>query len=165
VTAAAVAGDELVTVRILRFPLELWARSSEHHEGLLREFALLRAAGRLPLEAGGGHDVPLRLQQLVDALTSQYAEAVSAADDLRDEALARGDATIDLEYQLPRAAGVASEALLQLLAETDEFCRRGQDLLTTPPPPDQIAFREWYLGEFTRQLAGEPPTPWPGPLD
>jgi uncharacterized protein YfaT (DUF1175 family) len=28
-------------------------------------------------------------------------------------------------------------------------------------PPEAVAFRRWYLGEFTAQLQGEPPLPWP----
>jgi hypothetical protein len=26
-------------------------------------------------------------------------------------------------------------------------------------------FARWYLDEFRRQIAGEPPQPWAGPLD
>jgi hypothetical protein len=51
--------------------------------------------------------------------------------------------------------------LQTLLEEVDVFCRE-QRLLTLEPGPQQIALRSWYLGEFTRQTAGEAPTPWPG---
>ena len=51
--------------------------------------------------------------------------------------------------------------LLTLLEDVDVFCRE-QRLLTLAPSPQQIALREWYLGEFTRQAAGEAPTPWSG---
>ncbi len=44
--------------------------------------------------------------------------------------------------------------------EADDYCRAGQHLLTLVTPPEALAFRRWYLGEFVRQIAGEQPRPW-----
>ncbi len=48
-----------------------------------------------------------------------------------------------------------------MLDEADAYCRQGSHLLTLQTPPDQRAFRTWFLAEFLSQLAGGPPTPWP----
>ena len=39
------------------------------------------------------------------------------------------------------------------------------DLITVAMPEDCRAFREWFLEEFARQAAGQPPTPWEGPWE
>jgi hypothetical protein len=51
--------------------------------------------------------------------------------------------------------------LRELLEAADAFCRE-QRLLTLEPTAQQRELRTWYLGEFTRQVAGEEPTPWQG---
>jgi len=51
--------------------------------------------------------------------------------------------------------------LREVLDEADAFCRE-QRLLTPPPTPQLLAMRNWYLGEFVRQGAGEEPLPWTG---
>jgi hypothetical protein len=48
--------------------------------------------------------------------------------------------------------------------EAAEHSRAEQRLLTLEPTPQQLALRTWYLGEFTRQAAGQAPAPWPGSL-
>jgi hypothetical protein len=32
-------------------------------------------------------------------------------------------------------------------------------------PDLHVRFADWYLDEFRRQIAGEPPHPWDGPLE
>ncbi len=51
-----------------------------------------------------------------------------------------------------------------LLVEVDDYCRNG-DLLTLAAPADVTALRDWTMSELLRQFAGEPPTPWSGPVD
>ena len=147
--------DGLTAVRLLRFPVDVWARSNEHWEGLRREFALI-ALHR-------DSDVPRRLLELVEALVGEYQETVADAARLRDEAHLRGDKEVpELVYHLPRQAGAAAViSLARMLDEADEFCRQGEHLLTLATPPEALAFRRWYLGEFTAQLQGLPPLPWP----
>ena len=57
---------------------------------------------------------------------------------------------------MPRSTGESMAALSGLLVEADDFCREG-DLITVAMPPDCRAFREWFLGEFVRQIAGSAP--------
>jgi hypothetical protein len=50
------------------------------------------------------------------------------------------------------------------MAEADDFCRREQ-MLTLQRSDAVRNFSTWYLSEFRRQVAGEPPQPWDGPLN
>lgn len=58
-------------------------------------------------------------------------------------------------------AVAATVSLARMLDEADEFCRSGNHLLTLATPPELLAFRRWYLGEFNAQLQGQSPLPWP----
>jgi hypothetical protein len=150
---------DIVEVRLLRFPLPLWARAREHHDELMREFALLALSSE-----PARRDVPARLQALIDALGRQYGAAVEVSNVERDRAWRRGEAACDLVYRVPRSARHACVQLSAMLDEADRFCRAGHDLLTLAAPPDIVAFRRWYLDEFVRQIDGQEPTPWPGAL-
>lgn len=148
-------GNELHEVRLVGFPLRLYQQAAEHHEELMREFQLLT------IDPPSGADVPRRLVELVGELTASYGTVSAGAEAERDAALARGDEAIDLTYHVPADVGPACAALDRMLDEADEFCRSEQ-LLTLASAPDTAAFRKWYLHEFGAQLAGKPPTPWPG---
>ena len=45
-----------------------------------------------------------------------------------------------------------------------QFCRQEQ-MLALARSEVQHRFAQWYLEEFRRQIAGEPPQPWDGPYD
>jgi hypothetical protein len=143
--------NELVTVRILGMPLDVMERSAEHSDELLREFALIR-------EEGSDH-VPVRLLALIEELRSRFGSFSEGPRQAMQDAIARGDATIDLSYDVPPAVAAAARQLGDLLDEADEFCRAG-DLLTLATQPEAVAFRHWYLQEFQRQVDGQPPRPW-----
>ena len=145
--------DGLRDVRLLGFPLDVHQRATEHHEELMREFRLLT------LDTPSAADVPKRLVDLIAELTQAYGGVSQVADAERDAALARGDATVDLTYTVPAGAAEACRRLDVMLDEADEFCR-GDRLLTLATPPESLAFRKWYLGEFVAQLDGAAPTPW-----
>ena len=147
---------ELHTVRILAFPIPVYLRANEAFEGLRREFALM-ALGTPDPEA-----VPERLERLIVALTEEFQGVSADADRVRDEAVERGDEVVgELLHNVPGAAAPACVALNDMLDEADEFCRRGDLLLSLASTPEALAFRRWYLGEFTGQIAGLPPVPWP----
>ena len=142
---------DLITVRILGIPLDIMQRSAEHSDELLREFALIR-------EEGTDH-VPARLLRVIEELRGRFGAFAAGPRQAMQEALERGDHSVDLEYVVPPEVGGAAERLRALLDEADQFCRAG-DLLTLATPPDGLAFRQWYLEEFERQIAGRPPRPW-----
>ena len=146
---------ELIEVRLVDMSLPAYSHSTEHHDELLREFALIQS--REPTE---GHNVPRRLLAVIDTLNNEYAGMTALPQADLQAALERGDPSIDLVYHMPPAVGPACAQLLALLREADDYCRHG-DLLTLAPPPDAVAFREWLLLEFVNQVEGKPPTPWP----
>jgi hypothetical protein len=148
--------SELVSVSILGMPLEVMQRASEHSDELLREFALIR-------EDHSDH-VPARLLALIEDLRGRFGSFSEGPRQAMQAALERGDATIDLHYQVPPAVAAAARQLGNLLDEADEFCRSG-DLLTLATQPEGVAFRHWYLDEFQRQVGGLPPRPWTSTLD
>lgn len=158
-TAPTAEGD-LRTVRLLQLPVQVWAASQEHHDELLREFALMTVGHTDgdPVSA----PVPLRLLRLVDDLTRRFA---GTSDEQRERlfaAAAQGVRYVDeLEYHLPPAAGPACVQLAHMLDEADEYCRDGEHLLTLATPDEVRLFRDWYLGDIARQLEGAPPEPWP----
>jgi hypothetical protein len=150
-----------ITVELLRYPLRMYVRSRAHFEELVREFQLVGVGE----EAGETErPVPQRLLELVDKVTKQYAGRVEAIEAVRAEAIERGETSMDLSYELPVEAAAVIGQLRDLLAECDEFCRRGEYLLTLATPPDIVAFREWNIGEILGQIEGAAPTPWPGEL-
>lgn len=151
-------GQELHVVHLLGLPVRLVLDGRDRHDSLLREFALLALSPR------DDRPQPPRLVALTELLGVQYGSAEPRPDDVVDAALQRGDATIDVTYEVPVSVLDAAARLEALMAEADEFCRSEQ-LLTLPRSPLQVRFADWYLGEFRRQLDGLPPQPWDGPLD
>jgi hypothetical protein len=151
------AEEELVTVRLLGVPVRLWASSAEHHEELMREFALIALS-----TSSGRSTLPSRLNQLIADVRARYGSG--SPDDLatRDAALAAGREALDLTYRVPFALREACVSLGSLLDEADEYCKADAYLLTLTTPPATAAFRRWFLGEFVRQIDGERPRPWPG---
>jgi hypothetical protein len=143
--------SDLVSVSILGLPLDIMQRSAEHSDELLREFALIR-------EESSDH-VPARLLALIEELRGRFGAVAEGPRRATQEALERGDDTIDLHYEVPPEMADGVRRLGALLDEADEFCRAG-DLLTLATMPDGLAFRRWYLEEFERQIAGERPRPW-----
>lgn len=62
---------------------------------------------------------------------------------------------------MPPEVAEGALALDDLLTEADKYCRAGQHLLTLAAESDVTRYRQWYLQEFVRQVAGGPPLPWP----
>jgi hypothetical protein len=146
----------LKTVRLEGLPLRMLAAAQEQVDGLLREFALVTG--------GGSSDgVPHRLLELAASLRGQYAAYTDDSRRRIDAAAHRRDVAIDVSMQVPADAADAAQRLLTLLDEADAYCRSG-DLLTLATPPDLLAFRRWYLGEFVRQISGAPQQRWSGPV-
>lgn len=150
------AASEFCEVRILGLPLAVQALAQEQHAELMREFALLEIAA----PTADDRHVPRRLRDLMSSLLDQYGAVGAGPDAEREAARARGDVTVDLVYLTPVAVGAACKALAALLDEADEFCHSGARLLTLAAPVELVAYRHWYLGEFTAQCRGDQPTSW-----
>ena len=151
----------MVTIELRRYPLDLYLRSRAHFDELMREFQLV---GFGVASGTSERPVPARLMDLVTEMTSRYAAQIEAIDAVRTAAIARGEQSIDMSYEVPAAVKPLLEQLTAVLLECDEYCRQGEHLLTLATPPDVASFREWNIGEIMRQLDGQPSTPWPGEL-
>ena len=151
-------GEETVEVHLLGTPLELLVSAREHHDDLTREFRLLSLAGTV-----SGRDAPVRLVELTEILGHRYGAATSRRDQEVDEALARGETTMDLVYEVPPGVSEAAVALDGLMREADDFCAAAQ-LMTLERDPLIKQFASWYLSQFVVQCAGGAPVPWTGPL-
>lgn len=149
--------DDLTDVRILALPIELWTQAQEHVEGLLREFTLITASTRQPESP----QVPLRLLGLIDELQRDYATMSIEQDETLNAAASEGRESVDLVYQVPPGVPDACRHLADALDAADEFCRTGEHLLTLATPPGALAFRQWFLDEFIRQVSGEAARSWP----
>lgn len=153
----APAAGRVAEVRLVGFPLDVYAAAAEHHAALTREFRLVAYGERQGTTEGS---LPARLLELVQELTGRYAGLTDQQDAVRDRALAEGRAEVDLVFHLPVGVRDACVALDRMLDEADEFCRSG-DLLTLATPWPLVLFRRWYLSQFVHQIDGAPPEPWP----
>jgi hypothetical protein len=148
----------LLEVHLLQVPVPLWAQAQEHSDSLQREFALMSMGGT----ADGERSVPARLLELVAALRGQYSSATT--EQVQQLLAAHGEGRGELPelvYRVPPGAAQAAQQVGDMFDEADAFCRDGRHLLTLATPPELVAFRRWYLGEFVRQADGSPPVPWP----
>jgi hypothetical protein len=154
---------DLLTVHVLRVPMAVSARSTQHFEELMREFALITLDTERDRESTDStRPVPERLLDVVAELTNEFAAFTAAVTAQREEAAARGDSEIDLTYHMPASIADAVRQLEALLEEVDDFCQSGQHLITLATPPESLAFRQWYFNEFLAQIErDEPPVPWP----
>ena len=103
----------------------------------------------------------MRLGQLVEDLTADYASFSGPQEQQLFAAAAAGDDELDLIYRVPAAVAPAARDLGDLLNEADEYCQAGQHLLTLTTPPELVRFREWFLDEFVQQAEGRSAVPWP----
>ncbi len=156
--------DQPCEVRLIGMPTALFVRAREHHDELLREFALMAIGDTGGPRDGSVRPRPPRLAELVELLGRRYSASASRADAERDAAIERGDPTVDLVYHVPPDLRPNLQMLRQLMADADEFCREEQ-LLTLPRDPAIAAFSTWYVDEFIHQIDGAAPTPWNGPLE
>jgi hypothetical protein len=150
--------DTMHEVRLLNLPVRLLASGRQHHDELMHEFAMLAVS------VEDRDAVPVRMLELIDTLGTRYGRAADRPDSLVDAAIARGEDSLDLTYQVPSHVVDAADALERMMDEADEFCRNEQ-MLTLSRSDVQRRFAKWYLDEFRRQVAGEEPRPWDGPRD
>lgn len=147
---------ELVRITLIGLPLDLQVKSSEHQDGLRREFRMLVEEGH----ADPG-SVPGRLVALAADLDRRFQSFGAAGRAEMDAAIARGDTSIDLTFEVPSAIGPAARDFGRMMEEADDYCSAGEHLLTLCTPPDVVVFRNWALDELVHQAEGALPVPWP----
>lgn len=144
--------DELREVHLRGLPLPQLAQSRDRIDALLREFDLIATARE-------DDHVPQRLTEFVRHARQAFSSFTRRPHLAIDAAIARGDQTIDIAFEVPEAVGQAARQLLSLLDEADRYCRSG-DLLTLVASPELGRFQTWYLNQFISQLEGDQPEPW-----
>jgi hypothetical protein len=149
----------LVRVHLIGVPLDLQVATSEHQDGLRREFRMLVEEGR-----ADNSSVPARLITLAANLDRRFQAFGAAGRQAMEAAIARGESTIDLIFEVPAAIGPAAEEFGSMLKEADEYCSAGEHLLTLCAPPEIVVYRNWVLHELINQPKGEPPVTWTGYL-
>ena len=143
--------DEIVDVRLIGIPLREYGRMTEHHDGLMRELALI---------SSGPGSAPGRLLDLATDARARFGPFSVGPRAALADAIERHDESADIVYRLPRAAREAAVLLGERLDEADEYCRREQ-LLTLETPPAVKRLRTWFLRQFVDQIDGSPPVAWP----
>jgi hypothetical protein len=95
----------------------------------------------------------------VDQLYRRFRGQRDSYRDVVAAALARGDATVELETTASPAAASGARGYLALLEQADALCRDGT--LLTPEPPARVrSLRRWFVEEMAAQVLGDaPPTP------
>lgn len=150
-------GSEMITVRLVGVPMDVRERFSAFGDGLLREFALIKIGA----DRTGEHaPVPAQILALADELALVYLPMTAAPTEALEAAIARGDATVDLDFVLPGAVVDFLRRLDVALDAADEICRQGRYLLTLEADDELVAYRRWVVTEFERQADGAAPTPW-----
>ena len=156
---------DVVAIVLKDLPPLLWLAARQHHDALTRELVLHAAE----------HDVAG-----IDVAASDRARAtVSEALIGRLEELRRGagadpaqgyryrgsqpwmPTAVDLVVPIRPAEGSGFAALQDMLDVAERLAADG-DLITFPGLPEVVEVRDWVCDQVVAQLAGVPPSPWPG---
>ena len=151
--AAREASGEMLRVRLLDMPVQVFAHFRQRYEELGRELRLL--------SLGHGDDYPVAAELTELFLQVEQERRVARGVSRLDEAIERGLDRVDLDYLVPSTTPASMARLLEMLERADEFCRE-QRLLVLAASPQQLELQRWYFTEFGRQAAGQPPLRWPG---
>ena len=147
--------DNPVRIRVLDLPVPLFAQFRRRYYELGRELRLLSLAH------GSAYPIASELTEVF--LQVEQEVRLTRGMEKLDQAVAEGAERVDLDLLVPQSAPATSVRLLDTLERADEFCRE-QRLLVLAATPLELEVQRWWLGEFTRQAAGEDPRPWPGPF-
>ena len=150
-----VSREQMLEIRLLGMPVELFSHLRRHFNELGRELRLLALSepDRFPLA--------VEFSELF--LQVEYERRQVAGLDVLDRAMDEGGGSVDLTYLTPPTAPATMGRLREVI-DLVHAQLSGRVLLSVPPPPELLALEDWYLGEFVRQGAGEEPTRWTGPL-
>jgi serine phosphatase RsbU (regulator of sigma subunit)/anti-sigma regulatory factor (Ser/Thr protein kinase) len=133
-------------VQIGAVPTDLLLAAKAHIDNVVREFTFVKAD-----QAASGGQLPEPIAQLVETVTSDFAEARDAIKRQALAAAARGDSETDLILHLPASAADAGERYLAALDAADRYGRAAR-LLTLGAPVLHRVFRRWYVEALIDQL-------------
>ncbi|HVV77718.1 MAG TPA: SpoIIE family protein phosphatase [Mycobacteriales bacterium] len=134
------------TARLGAVRTDLLLAAKAHIDNVARELQLMKAD-----EAAGGTPLPGPMAELVEAVTTDFAEAREGIKRQALAAAARGDDETELVLTLPVSAAAAGERYLAALDAADRYARASR-LLTLAAPIAHRVFRRWYVGSLIDQL-------------
>jgi hypothetical protein len=144
---------ELHDVSLVDFPVARYLQMQEHHDALLREFALIAMDSE---HSSASSD----LLRLANEMFERYGDAAGPFREGVAQAAESGEIVTTLNLSIPYTTLRWTEDFLLLFEEADEYAARG-DLLTEPAPVEVTEFRRWLVGELIRQVRdGATPTPY-----
>lgn len=144
-------------VHLLGCPVRALVQELSRQRDLIRELTLMRI-GNLHRTRDAR---PSSLLALVEDIERHNRDLEVTTNAVRDQSITEGAESVDLHYHLTPEAGPKMALVNRLYDEIDVLTRDDDHLLTLPPTATMVRLRHWYFGEFTRQLAGAAPTPWP----
>lgn len=152
----APGGAEMRTVRFPGVPVDSYLALQEHNDALFRELELLA----IEHDGSARSQRPPRLRAVArELLGPRFRGARNAYRETIAAAQAGGQATADLEASASADMFPLVRTYVELLDETDGYCRQGL-LLTMPPDPRVPALRHWFVDQMAVQLLdGQPATP------
>ena len=167
--ADAASEEDASTVLLQRLPATLWLAAREHHDALLRELSLVRAAGGDPaaVDVAAVDAARATLDTAVDAEVERARrEGVASVPLPQDHpgVLPAVPDEVDLHVRVARDQGDGFAQLQDLLDEGERLAAADR-LLVRPGQPELVAVRDWACEQVIAQLAGSPAAPWPGADD
>ncbi len=145
---------ERMAVHLLGVPALLFGELRRYHFEVRRELRLLAMTAP--------EDYPLATQ-ITDIFVQADRERRSSAGISRlDQAIARGEPSIDLDYLVPVSTPATMTRIRDLLNDVYQVFS-GDHLLALQPPTVLVELQNWYFTEFERQGRGEGPMRWNGP--
>lgn len=162
---------DLVDVELRSMPATLWLAAREHHDAMLRELVLLQGwPGGVPRGTGdlvAADAARTIIGSALDAAVQRARDrgaAVVPLPQYHPGALPSVPPSLDLVVPVPREQAAAFAELQDVLDHGERLAAGGQ-LLVRSGLPEIIAVRDWAAEQVIAQLAGSPPTPWPGTDD
>ncbi|HXR41273.1 MAG TPA: SpoIIE family protein phosphatase, partial [Acidothermaceae bacterium] len=143
-------------------PTDLLLAAKAHVDNVVRELTLAsyeHADDHTPSEAAGA--LGDQLAELVHDVVTGFSEARQSIKRQALAAAARGDERTRLTLTVGASMADAGERYIAALDELDEFARAAR-LLTVESPPDQRAFRHWYVQSLVDQLRAKARGETPG---
>jgi len=148
-------GPERIEVSLLDLPVDLFASWRRYFFELRRELRLLS------ISAPEDYPLAVRVTEVLEQSDRERRVATGIGD--LDAAIVAGRERVDLHYSVPLSAPATMAHCRDLLGQV--FAAFAEEHLLAVRPPDELRdLAWWYLTEFERQGAGEPPRPYDGPL-
>lgn len=156
-------------VTLVGMPVMLWIAAREHHDALLRELTLHRAAD--PASDPASRAALVQADLARDLIWSALGRDVARAGQPGPFASGRAvpgsailpevPARLDLVLSVPPDAAELFAQLQDVLDEAEALAVADR-LLVRPGLPEIVAVRDWACEQVISQLSGTAPTPWPG---